>query len=127
MKIKTAEAIGPALDWLVESIEIARMRAEGEHVKEWWVEEKQTNPTPYSTNPLWSWPIIEREKISTVYVGWAEKDALNQPWAIGRAWEASFSGSRTVQSTGPTSLIAAMRRWVASKLGDEVEVPEELT
>lgn len=27
---------------------------------------------------------------------------------------------------GPTPLIAAMRCYVASKLGDEVEVPEEL-
>ena len=27
---------------------------------------------------------------------------------------------------GPTPLIAAMRRYVASKLGDEVDVPEEL-
>ena len=27
---------------------------------------------------------------------------------------------------GTTPLIAAMRRYVASKLGDEVEVPEEL-
>jgi hypothetical protein len=28
---------------------------------------------------------------------------------------------------GPTPLIAAMRCYVASKLGDEVEVPKELT
>ena len=27
---------------------------------------------------------------------------------------------------GPTKLIAAMRCYVASKLGDEVDVPEEL-
>lgn len=30
------------------------------------------------------------------------------------------------QQTGPTPLIAAMRCYVARKLGDEVEVPEEL-
>jgi hypothetical protein len=28
---------------------------------------------------------------------------------------------------GPTPLIAAMRCYVASKLGDEVELPEELS
>ena len=28
--------------------------------------------------------------------------------------------------TGPTILIAALRCYVASKLGDEVEVPDEL-
>ncbi len=27
---------------------------------------------------------------------------------------------------GPTPLIAAMRCYVASKLGDEIEIPEEL-
>jgi hypothetical protein len=31
------------------------------------------------------------------------------------------------ESTGPTPLIAAMRCYVASKLGDEVEIPKELT
>lgn len=33
---------------------------------------------------------------------------------------------RTVWS-GPTPLIAAMRCYVASKLGDTVDIPEELT
>jgi hypothetical protein len=32
-----------------------------------------------------------------------------------------------VQGEGDTCLIAAMRCYVASKLGDEVEIPEELT
>jgi hypothetical protein len=30
------------------------------------------------------------------------------------------------ESEGPTPLIAAMRCYVASKLGDEVEIPSEL-
>ena len=33
----------------------------------------------------------------------------------------------TAQAYGPTPLIAAMRCYVASKLGDEVNIPEELT
>jgi hypothetical protein len=32
-----------------------------------------------------------------------------------------------VTMLGPTPLIAAMRCYVASKLGDEVDIPEELT
>lgn len=34
---------------------------------------------------------------------------------------------KTSELTGPTPLIAAMRCYVASKLGEEVEIPEELT
>jgi hypothetical protein len=34
---------------------------------------------------------------------------------------------RTVCADGPTPLIAAMRCYVASKLGDEIEIPTELT
>ena len=32
-----------------------------------------------------------------------------------------------IHGRGPTPLIAAMRCYVASKLGDEVEVPDELS
>jgi hypothetical protein len=31
-----------------------------------------------------------------------------------------------IQTDGPTPLIAAMRCYVASKLGDEIDIPEEL-
>lgn len=31
------------------------------------------------------------------------------------------------EASGPTPLIAAMRAFVASKLGEEVEVPDELS
>jgi hypothetical protein len=34
---------------------------------------------------------------------------------------------RLPRGYGPTPLIAAMRCYVASKLGDEVELPEELS
>lgn len=58
-----------------------------------------------------SGPIIERERIAIDFdhdVWNAAKYGL--PWFIG----------------GPTPLIAAMRCYVASKLGEEVEIPEEL-
>jgi len=34
---------------------------------------------------------------------------------------------KTSELTGPTPLIAATRCYVASKLGDDIEIPEELT
>lgn len=33
---------------------------------------------------------------------------------------------KTADLIGPTPLIAAMRCFVASRLGDEIEIPEEL-
>ena len=64
-------------------------------------------------------PIIEWEKIELKYLGYD-----NPPY-----WGAlKFSPSKYERraATGPTPLIAAMRCYVASKLGDEVEIPEEL-
>ena len=63
----------------------------------------------FSTDWAQGGPIIEREKIATA-------------WHITRwvAWRG------VVEHPGPTPLIAAMRCYVAAKLGDEVEIPEEL-
>jgi hypothetical protein len=56
-------------------------------------------------------PIIERERINI-------RDDGGDQWAADDSIRAA--------AYGPTPLIAAMRCYVASKLGDEVEVPEEL-
>lgn len=120
MKIKTSELIGKPLNWAVESIEIARMRAAGEHVKEWWVQQKQSDPSPYSTDWLLGGPIIEREKIE-IRPRHRETEAV-APWgAFIRLGRSDF-----LFADGPTPLTAAMRCYVASKLGDEVDIPEEL-
>lgn len=69
-----------------------------------------------STNRAQGWPIIEREKISTQCRG----DGV---------WFAStpeqYAGS-AANATGPTDLIAGLRCFVDSRLGSEVEVPDEL-
>jgi hypothetical protein len=43
-------------------------------------------------------------------------------------WEATAytKDAQDIVQSGPTPLTAAMRCYVASKLGDEVEVPDEL-
>ena len=68
----------------------------------------------WTYNPSKDWmqggPIIERERINL--------------WSEGHDWEASHYGEHIVWGESP--LIAAMRCYVASKLGDEVEIPEEL-
>ena len=92
--MKTSELTGAALDWAVGM-------ATGEY---------KPVPVPnYSTNWAQGGPIIEREGIAILQCprGWAAR--------IG------FGGEYI---EGPTPLIAAMRCYVASKLGDDVEVPE---
>jgi hypothetical protein len=56
-------------------------------------------------------PIIERERIRL------------DPRGV---WVAAHDTCEWTEYSGPTPLIAAMRCYVASKLGDEIEIPEEL-
>jgi hypothetical protein len=58
-------------------------------------------------------PIIEREKIAV----WHRGDEW--PWRAQQSDTSHLKG-------GTTPLIAAMRCYVASKLGDTVDIPEEL-
>jgi hypothetical protein len=75
----------------------------------------------YSTNWAVGGPVIEREEISIS----REFAASKVEWA---AWTpAPIRDDAEAFGYGPTPLVAAMRCYVASKLGDEVEVPEELT
>lgn len=67
-------------------------------------------------------PIIDREKISTVY--------CEPGTTAGDEWEAYIGcldprrlDNDPADGEGPTALIAAMRAYVASKLGEEVELP----
>ena len=65
----------------------------------------------FSTDWSQGGPIIEREKIDVLY----EHDLR---------WVAV--PQKGIESYGPTLLIAAMRCYVASKMGDDIELPEEL-
>lgn len=64
-------------------------------------------------------PIIERERIGT----WPS-DSIEGMWAARPDYE--VYPDRLPPAYGPTPLIAALRCYVASKLGEEVEVPDEL-
>lgn len=109
--MKTSELTGPALDWAVAMAE------------NWAGADFEFKP--YSTNWTQGGPIIERERI---------KVAPN----LGDTWHGQIRHETShplvehkvlagwTNKHGPTPLIAAMRCYVASKLGDEVEVPEGL-
>ena len=123
MKIKTAELIGRQLDYAValsaggtgfryDTIASYWITIDGKHyvLSNGWSEDQCYTP---STNWLRGGPIIERESISIC------TQMTNKDWMAG-----SFHGD--IDGFGPTPLIAAMRCFVASRLGDEAEVPEEL-
>jgi hypothetical protein len=113
--MKTDELTGAALDWAVAKCEgweaVTVTDNDGAHL---WMQkgDEYRDPKKYrpSTNWMQGGPIIEREKIATA-------------WNITRwvAWRG------VVEHPGPTPLIAAMRCFVASRLGNDIEIPEELT
>jgi hypothetical protein len=142
MKIKTSELTRHALNWAVamcqgDKVFRPRLGRPGDWDKEAyladgsddrWVVRVQ-NPTvarfvDWTYNPSGDWmqggPIIEREGITVVC--WAMRPG---PDWMARLW-LELNGRASVTFTGSTPLIAAMRCYVASKLGDEVEIPEEL-
>jgi hypothetical protein len=120
MKTKTADLIGPALDWAVAKCEgLPRAYLIGEDFKDAHAATgKQYNKVHWSTDWSQGGPIIEREAITVTHTG----DAMK--WAAHVWMESSMDFTRSMY--GPTPLIAAMRCYVASKLSDTVDVPEEL-
>lgn len=112
--MKTSDLIGPALDWAVAKCEGVEYL--GDHICDGlgnWHE-----PTCYSAFWAQGGPIIEREKIG-VY----PSQSVSGVWAARPDYKTAPSAPHTF---GPTPLVAAMRCYVASKLGDKVELPEEL-
>ncbi len=111
--MKTNELTGLALDWAVAKCELPDGWPSAEIVL--------GDATDYSTNWAQGGPLIEREEIGI---------KRNSPCSDGRQWEASPSitakGAGGKWGYGPTPLIAAMRCYVASKLGDDIDIPEEL-
>ena len=111
MKIKTNELSRDALDRLVARCEGIKLN-EGNTLS--------NDCDVYAPSTDWSQggPIIEREQIAIWWEKWDDVDSALPVWTAVRFNEGDYYGS--------TPLIAAMRCYVASKLGDEVEVPDEL-
>ena len=117
MKLRTSELTDAALDWAVTKC----MGFDHSVTSSEW--------------GMWGWatdwaqggPIIERERISVML-------SFRDSYAEGANAKPSGWCARKYQygvlneplSHGDTPLIAAMRCYVASRLGDEVDVPDEL-
>jgi hypothetical protein len=110
MKIKTSELEGAALDYAVAL-------AEGNAPEPWL--------SKYSSEWAWGGPIIEWELIEIVRGNDVYFPKGNEDGDLyEQLWLASINGMDG-KMHGRTPLQAAMRCYVASKLGDEVEIPEE--
>lgn len=115
MKHKTAELKGDALDYMVQCAQ------RGEKplcsVAEW----KAGSDDGRSPSTYWEHggPIIERQKIGLVFQDgqWMAGDLYTWPTYYETTIEAHDAGY------GPTPLIAAMRAYVTSVFGEEVEIP----
>ena len=118
--MKTSDLTGPALDWAVAKLEgWAQSDDDG-----FWrrVTHKRAYAPEYSKQWMWGGPIIEREEIR---FGALHAVQLEADPNLGK-WCADLEDNM-FEHTGPTPLIAAMRCYVASRLGDEVNIPSELT
>lgn len=113
MKIKISEAEGVVLDYLVA-------KCEGISLEEFLAAQTSAGcEYAYTTDWAQGGPLIERMFRDGLEMLQGEATAGNQ-----RAWARLRDGKYYSHESSP--LIAAMRCYVASKLGEEVEVPEEL-
>lgn len=125
--MKTAELSGAALDWAVSQCE--------ENGGIWYESDRDAVPFTPSTDWAQGGPIIERERIdlnrfsgqwaARLWAGWRDIE-YPQGSAEHAAAYRSRKISQSIEQLGPTALVAAMRLYVASKLGDEIEVPAEI-
>ena len=140
MKVKVSEVTGKVLDYLVAKAEGWTFNDWHQNDGDWqvWAEKVDAEgrgPAGYfpadsrlhfSTDWAQGGPIIEREKIGVL----PDDGHRFSQWRAF-CWHPSqhdltFEDATSHMEAGPTPLIAAMRCFVASRLGDEVDVPEEL-
>ena len=116
--MKTSELTGAALDWAVAQAE-GNVRLQYDS-REGLIINNILGWIPYRPSVAWQQggPIIEREGVTV-----SKEDGCWSAYFRDNLFE--DDGSEHWQ-TGPTPLIAAMRCYVSSKLGDAVEIPEEL-
>ena len=125
MKIKTKTLSGIALDWAVAKCEggieqgvygTPVLMESGLHLH--YCDVLLSHPYSPSTDWAEGGLLIQRERMKVMPC----MDVLVEKWIASHC----LRQSKWSQECGPTPLIAAMRCYVSSKLGDEVEIPEEM-
>lgn len=129
MKIKVSELSGAALDWAVAKAEGYYLFLEVDGKWRCEIGDKGAHDVgalgKYGYSPSTNWnqggPLIDRARMSFVSQGTGPEDEDgNQPILAIPAVLLYKIGS------GKTHLIAACRAIVATKFGDEIEIPQEL-
>lgn len=124
MLVKTSDLIGPALDWTVAKAErVTLSEASWRYQLEahGCIVTPQKRELRYSTDWSQGGPLIEKYRI--------EFSINEDTYEVGAsllAWRSFGKSHRTRWSKGSSHLIAACRAIVAAKLGDQVDVPDEL-
>lgn len=136
MKVNVMSLTGPALDWAVAMAQgrteikiFSRTRPNDRG----WIEVR-FNPEPKAAtarfDPSENWeqggPIIEREGIEINVRNWSPSPGCRLPGKYEWSARLCFVRQTECKQFGPTPLIAAMRCFVASVLGNEIEIPDEL-
>jgi hypothetical protein len=118
MELKTSELTGSALDWAVAKCE--GFNATQYESKRLAILHRRDDAQPRAFVPSSDWsqggPIIERERITlecTSDTGWFTAEFRS-------------NDKNRFPAYGPSPLVAAMRCYIASKLGDTVTIPDEL-
>lgn len=124
MKARISELVGTSLDWAVSEALGLTLDYTGGFLYSGREEYDYIQGLSYNEiySPSTNWqqggPIIEREEIHTY------TQFPRSPMSA-KVWYARLHDK--YRGFGPTLLIAAMRCYVSSRLGDIVEIPDELT
>lgn len=131
IEVKTAELIGPALDWAVaKAIGASRGKYEFAVGGAPWGSWIFPDGAPFKAicgkfSPSTDWsqggPLFEKYGIGVAKFF----EPIDGPVMVGMEWAAIWIDD-SVRMDGPTALVAACRVIVAAKLGDTVPVPAEL-
>jgi len=118
--METSELSGAALDWAVAKAE-GYFDIDMASVRDGVVDVFYFESYKPSSDWALAGPIIEREWIDVI------KPVNSVCWVATMHYQNDDSERiQTSEEQGTTPLIAAMRCYVASKLGDEIELPEAL-
>ena len=122
--VQVKDAEGSVLDWMVAKCKgtpAVRMFENSKGFRVYENESMKMQGINFAPSTNWSQggPIIEREKIELI----PPKDEDDNEWMA--VWYKCEDAEAGIQ-VGTSPIIAAMRCYVASKLGDEVDIPEEL-
>ncbi|KLU15258.1 MULTISPECIES: phage protein NinX family protein [Xenorhabdus] len=124
MKIKTSELTGRALDWAVALSLGAEIKGEGRFLELPSGHSVDKKSRYYSFKPSSDWSICGQ--LIDKYLDSLTRICIDSPWVASCKSVTVDDFSIWKVQEGQTPQIAICRVVVAARLGDEVEIPDEL-